>query len=183
MPYVYYPSNSNCGVVPPYQCRPCNVPELGRIRSIAIIDSSFVFLDPSNPVEWDAGILSGAIEVIWETQGSFDATTQELVGFGKRAFSNGGTTFTLTYFDPNTIRNINFYNKLRSVSDKTIAFVTETQVWLAGVPVTFTPKVPVQNDLLSQVNMEVAVKWIANDMPLNYPTPDGIFDDCYAVAP
>lgn len=182
MAYTYYPTDSNCGVLQPYQCRPCNIPELGRVSSIAIIDSSFVFLDPSNSTEWDAGILAGDIEVIWETQGLLDATTQELPGFGRRAFSNGGTTFNLTYFDPNTIRNVAFYNQLRNISDKTIAYVTETQVWLAGVPVTFTPKIPVQNDLLSQVNTEVAVKWISNNMPLPYDIPLGIFDACYAVA-
>lgn len=183
MAYTYYPSGSNCGVLGRYQCRPCIVPELGRVSSIAIIDSSFVFLDPTNPNEWNAGILSEDIEVIWETQGLLDSDTQELPGFGRRAFSNGGTTFTLTYFDPNTIRNVAFYNRLRNISDKTIAFVTETQVWLALVPVTFKPKVPVANDLLAQVNTEVTVKWIANNMPLPYAIPDGIFDACYAVAP
>lgn len=183
MAYVYYPSDSNCGVIPAYSCTPCNRPELGRVRSIAIVSSSFVFLDHSNSTEWDAGILSGDIEVIWETQGSFDGgVIQELPGFGDRAFSNGGITFTLTYKDPNLIKNVDFYNATKNVSDKRIIFRTETQIWDSGVPVTFQPKIDVQDDLLSQVLMAVTVKWQSQNLPVNYDTPSGIFDECYAVA-
>ena len=64
-----------------------------------------------------------------------------------------------------------------------IIFRTETQIWDSGVPVTFTPKIEVADDLLSQVLAGVTVKWQSQNLPLNYNTPDGIFVECYAVAP
>lgn len=182
--YVYYPTTSDCGTLPPYNCSPCIRPELGRVRSIAIIDTTFVFNDASNPAEWDAGILSGDITVIWETQGTYDGgATQELPGWGDRAFTNGGITHTLNFKDPNLTKNWGYYQSLRNLSNKKLAFRTQTQTWMVNVPVTFTPKSPVADDLKSIVQWDVQAKWEDPTLPEPFITPAGIFTECYEVAP
>ena len=179
---VYYPS-SDCGgsvTIPTYSCNPCPEYEYGRIRSVAFIKNSFSFTDPTSATEWDAGIGSGDIIVVWETQGSYDGgTTSELTGFGDREFTNGGTSHILTYKDPNYAENCDFYNAIRSSSDYQIAFRTSSKIHISGAPVTVTPKNPVQDDLKSNVVWEVVVKWQNPDSPCPYNTPDGIFDTCY----
>lgn len=185
MPTVYYPTG-NCGTggtVPAYTCSPCPTYEFGRIRSVAIIDESFTFTDPTLASEWNTGITTGKITVIWETQGSYDGgSTSELAGFGDRETTNGGTVHTLTFKDPNYKDNADFYNAIRSVSTKKIAFRTSNSIHLVDVPVTLTPKNPIADDTKSNVVWEVQAKWSSPDSPVPYDTPANIFDSCYYYA-
>lgn len=177
----YYPSG--CGgsnSLTAYNCNPCLVLEKGRVSAVAIIKNSFAFVNPSSAAEWTAGIANGNIVVIWQTQGSYDGgSTTEQPGFGRSATSNGGTDHTLIFKDPNYLENPDFYNDLRNISDRTIAFCTETAVHIVNAPVTFTPKNPVQDDVNSIVTWEVQAKWSADDSPVPYTQPNGIFESCY----
>lgn len=178
---VYYPS-SNCGggTIPAYSCNPCPTLEFGRVRSIAFIKNTFAFVDPTSSTEWDAGILSGDIIVIWQTSGSYDGgTTQELPGFGDSSFTNGSTAHVLTFKDPNYKENCDFYNSIKSSSDYSAAFRTSSQIHFTNAPVTITPKNPVADDDKTIVTWEATLKWTNNDLPCPYTTPAGIFDRCY----
>ena len=167
-------------MIPTYSCSDCPEYEYGRIRSAFYYKNSFSFVDPTNPSEWDAGIASGDIIVIWETQGSYDGgTTSELTGFGDREFTNGGTSHVLTYKDPNYAENCDFYNAMRGSSNYAFGFRTSSKIHLTGAPVTASPKNPVADDLKSNVVWEVTVKWQNPDSPCPYDTPDGIFTSCY----
>lgn len=184
---IYYPS-SNCGggSIPDYYCNPCldsSVIEYGRVRSIALIKNTYIntlLANPSSSSVWSTGINNADIIVIYATQGSYDGgTVQELTGFADSVTYNGNTTHILTYRDPFSASNCDFYNAIRNTTDYTIAFRTSTQVWFAESPVTFTPKNPVADDIQSAMSWEVQCKWQNPDSPCGYPTPAGIFDNCY----
>lgn len=184
---VYYPS-SNCGggSIPDYYCNPCldsSTIEYGRIRSIALIKNTYINTLMANPTSssvWSTGISNANIIVIYLTQGSYDGgTTGELTGFGDSATYNGNTTHTLTYKDPFSADNCDFYNAIRNSTDYTIAFRTSSKVWFAEEPCTFTPKNAVADDINSAMAWEVGVKWTNSDSPCGYATPAGIFDNCY----
>lgn len=184
---VYYPS-SNCGggSIPDYYCNPCldsSTIEYGRIRSIALIKNTYINTVMANPTSssvWSTGISAANIIVIYLTQGSYDGgTTGELTGFGDSATYNGNTTHTLTYKDPFSADNCDFYNAIRNSTDYTIAFRTSSKVWFAEEPCTFTPKNAVADDINSAMAWEVGVKWTNSDSPCGYETPAGIFDNCY----
>lgn len=177
---IYYPTNCAGGEIPNYSCSPCPEYEYGRVSSVAFIKNTFAFTDSTNSTQWSAGILSGDIIPIWQTQGSYDGgSTTELPGFGRNATINGNTTHILTFKDPNYKENCDFYNAMRNSSEYTLAFVTSSQVHFAGVPVTVTPKNPVADDINSIVVWEAQIKWTNPDSPCPVNKPAGIFDSCY----
>jgi hypothetical protein len=177
---IYYPA-SNCGgaEIPAYSCNPCSTYEFARVRSIAYVKNNFSFTDPSNPTEWNAGLASGDIIVLWATSGSYDSAVEELVAFGDAETINGGITHTLNYKDPNTTENTDFYNAIKSSTDYTIWFRTSSKIWEAGKPVTISPKMVVADNLKEVLTYEVVVKWQNPDLPTPYDTPAGIFNQCY----
>lgn len=179
----YYPNGDDCGTdgpLPAYNCSPCPQYEYGRIRSIALVKTSFTFIDPSKSSEWAAGIANDNIRVIWETQGSYDGgSTSELAGFGDRETTNGGTKHTLIWKDPNYTENADFYNGLRYTSEWTLVYRTSNSIHTVGEPCTFTPKNPVQDDTKSNVVWDVQAVWSSPNSPVPYRTPAGIFDRCY----
>ena len=181
---IYYPSG-NCGgtgSLPVYSCSPCPTFEYGRIRSIALIKTSFTILNPSSPTEWNSGIASGDIRIIWETQGSYDGgSTSELAGFGDRETTNGGTKHTLTWKDPNYKDNADFYNTLRDLSEWTIAYRTSNSIHMVNEPCTFTPKNDVADDTKSNVVWNVMAVWSSPLSPIPYDIPAGIFTNCYVT--
>lgn len=182
---IYYPSSScSGGTVPDYYCTPCLTYEYGRIRHIALISTSYIdtlLASPTSATVWQTGITNGSIFVLYKTQGSYDGgSTSEIAGFGDAATTNGNTTHTLTFKDPNYAENCDFYNELRASADYTLAYVTSDSVHFSEEVVTFSPKNPVQDDINSIVTWEVLCKWTNNDSPCAYAKPTGnFFDTCY----
>lgn len=186
MAYIYYPT-SNCGesgVIPDYTCSPCPAYEFGRVRSIFYKKTSYDFVDPTDPTEWTTAIENKDVIVLWETQGTYDGgTTEELAGFGDRETTNGGTTHILTYKDPNYSDNCDFYNAIKTSNEYEAGFRTSSKIHFTDAPVTITPKNPIADDLKSIVVWEVQLKWQNSNSPCPYDTPEGTFENCYAVAP
>lgn len=178
---IYYPS-SNCGggAIPRYACNPCPTYEYSRIRSIAFVRNTVSFVNPASPAEWSTQINNLNAIVIWATSGTYDGgTVEELVGFGDSEFYNGAITHTLTYKDPNTVENCDFYNAIKDSTDYTVYFRTSSRLWSAGRPVTITPKMPVADDLKAVLTYEVTVKWSSPSLPCSFAVPDNIFNQCY----
>lgn len=184
MSSIYYPVG-NCGTteeLPQHSCKPCITPELGRVRSVFLYRSSFAWVDRSLTSEWRNGILAGDVQIIKDTQGDYDGgTTTELVGFGDLETVNGGITHILNWLDPNIDDNCDFYTALAGQTEWMLGWRTQNKVWFSNEVATFTPKVPVQNDLKSYVTWNAQAKW-TGDLPCPFDTPVGIFDRCIAVA-
>lgn len=184
MSSIYYPEG-DCGTteeLPQHSCKPCISPELGRIRSVFLYRSTVAWVNQSSTAEWRNLILAGDVQVIKDTQGDYDGgTTAELVGFGDLETVNGGITHILNWLDPDIEDNCDFYTALAGQTEWMIGWRTQNNVWFSGEVATFTPKVPVQNDLKSYVTFNAQAKW-TGDLPCPYPTPAGIFDRCFAVS-
>ncbi|MBA3830064.1 MAG: hypothetical protein H0X33_14075 [Taibaiella sp.] len=175
---VYYPSG--CGTtVGDHYCNNCEVAEHARIRSVAYIAKDFTFIDPTNPVEWKAGIAAKKIIVIPETSGSFDGGSEvEGTGYGDQQSKLTGYNFQLTYQDPNYKNNADFYNGLKRTSNYRVAYRTESLVHISLNTVSVIPKNPVTDNLSDEVTWSVLVKWSEGDLPVPYNVPSGIFV-CY----
>lgn len=182
MSYYFPESSCSGGAVPDYTCNPCITPEFGRIRSVALVHSSYratLEANPSNETLWTTGVDQGKIYAIYKTQGSYDGgTTSELPGFGDNATSNGNTTHILTYRDPNYADNCDFYNAIRSSSEYYLVYRTENYIHFTGAAVTLAPKNPVQDDVNSYVVWEVQAKWVDGDSPCPVTGPATFFDSC-----
>lgn len=181
---IYYPSSDcSAGAVPDYTCNPCPTYEYGRIRSIALIKSSYLdtlLADPTNTTLWTTGVDNGSVVIIYKTQGTYDGgSTTELTGFGDAATFNGNTTHTLTYKDPNYSDNCDFYNAIKDSQEYTIAYRTSSKVHFSDAPVTLTPKNPVQDDINAVQVWEVQAKWTNPSAPCPYNYPSAVFDTCF----
>lgn len=178
---IYYPEGCE-SAIPDHQCDPCEVPEHGRVRSIAYIKSSFNFTDPSDPTEWSAGIDNRDIIMIPEVLGSFDGGAPvEGPGYGDQSTKLTGYNFSLVYKDPNYRDNCDFYNAMKTARNYKIAFRTETQTHISDNTVSVIPKNPITEDLASEVVWDVEVKWAQGDLPCPFDTPAGTFAECIAV--
>lgn len=177
--YVTY-TTSCASSVPDHQCSDCVVPEHGRIRSIAFIDKSFVFTDPTNPAQWATGIAAKKIIIIPATRGTFDGGSEILnPGYGDQVQKLTGYNFKLTYFDPSYINNADFYNAIKSSQNYYMAYRTETQVHIVTPTVQLVPKNPVTDSLTDEVTWAVDVLWAGTDLPIPYNAPAGTFT-CFA---
>lgn len=172
---VYYPAG--CGTdVPDHYCNPCAEDEHGRIRSIAFIDKDFVFVDPSNSVEWLNGIALKKIRIIAETNGSFDGgSPKEGAGYGDTISTYLGSDFVLQFKDPNYKGNCLFYNEINRSRNFRVAYRTETLVHLSDKTAYINAKPAIADDLTSTVVWDVQVKWSSSNLPCPFAVPDGIF--------
>lgn len=179
---VYYPDACD-EELPDHVCDPCEVLEGGRIRSVAYIKNTFTFDDPSNPVEWAAGIASGDIVMVPSTRGSFDGGSEVTgPGYGDQTERLVGYNFSAQIFDPNYKGNCNFYNILLRSRGHKFAYRTGSQIHIVDKTVQFIPKNPVQDDINSEVVWDVTVRWADSVLPCPYDTPPGIFDECVNIS-
>lgn len=181
---AYYPVTSTCNgqAQPNYSCNGCPTKEYGRVGSLALIKITYVstvMATPSLDATWVTMLSSGNGFILPATTGSYDGgSTEEASGFGRQVTTNGNTTHTLVYKDPNYSENCDFYNALRNSTDYTLAYVTGSKVHFAEAPVTFTPRNPVADDIKSFVTWEITCKWIAEDSPCPYNIPPTMLTSC-----
>ena len=177
---VYYPANCD-DLVPAHICDPCEEIEGGRIRSMAFIKTTFDFVDPTDPTEWETGFAAGDIILIPQTNGTFDGGSEvEAPGFGDQVTRLTGFNYQIQFQDPNYRQNCAFYNALKNSRQYKAAYRTGTQIHLIENTVQIIPKNPVQEDPNSSVVWDVLVKWSGQDAPCPYDVPPGIFDACVA---
>lgn len=181
----YYIPTSTCGggTQSDYACGQCIETEHGRIRSVAIVKTSYVAtLMAANTAldsTWTTALSTGNIFALYATQGSYDGgTTAELVGFGNQATMNGNTTHIAQFKDPFYADNCDFWNDLRNSSEYTFCYVTENYVHFGEETATWTPKNPVADDINSNLTWDVQAKWTNPDSPCPYAKPASFFDSC-----
>lgn len=175
---IYYPAG--CGAqVPDHFCDPCGDIENGRIRSVAFIADDFTFVDPTNPVEWAAGVAAKKIIIIAQTNGSFDGGSEILTpGYGDMVERLVGYNFTATYKDPDYGNNADFYNGIKLGRGYKFAYRTSSKTHITEVNVQVIPKNPVAEEPTSEVVWEVLVKWADDNLPVPFNTPANVFV-CY----
>lgn len=172
---IYYPAGCD-SAIPNHICTNCDDIEHGRIRSIALIKNSFNFSDPTNPNEWQAGILAKNIIIIPDVNGTFDGGSEvESDGYGDQQTKLVGYNFTLNFKDPNYKQNAGFYQAVKNSRNYRLAYRTETQIHLTNVTVEIIPKNPVTANTTDEVVWDVTAKWSDGDVPTPYDAPLSIF--------
>jgi hypothetical protein len=177
----YYPSVCT-GLIAHYPIA-CDPREYGRIRSAGFIPVSYTF-DIHDPAAWAAGVTTGHIIVIPETNGEASKASPILgPKYGSRADILLGYEFSAKYEDPNYNSNCAFYNQLVGNMNYTFFYRTSSHVYLSAAPVTIIPNRTVKNDLTDDVVWEVEVRWISREFPCGIALPDSVYEDAYYYAP
>lgn len=173
---AYYPST--CSIVEEHIACSCN-DELGRIRSVALIHSSFMqqlLVDPEDPTIWAAAITAGYIRVLPFTQGSYNGGEPIFSrGFGYTEETLTAMKFEVIFVDPDYIDNLPFYNSINGSRNWHIAFNSETIMRISDRPCSLFVNDKIENDLSKEVVYTSSAKWTYNKMPLQYSIPDNIF--------
>lgn len=173
---IYYPAGCSDDLGQ-HICSPCPDTEQGRIRHVAFIKDSFVFVNPEDSTEWDTGIASGDIKIVPNVNGTFDGgTTTFGRGYGAVPKKKTGKVFKAPYFDPNLVGNDTFYNALSNSLNWRIALVGATIMRISDNAVTIDAKDVVEEPIDSEVVWNVEVEFSQKDNPVHYSIPTGIFE-------
>ena len=179
---IYYPSGCDV-LVPAHLCDPCEAKEKARVSGVAFIRTSFEFVDPTDPVEWQTGLNAEDIILIPEVLGSFDGGSEvESAGYGRQSTNLTGYNFVLNFKDPNYKQNGDYYNALKNSRAFKVAFVTSSQLHISDDAVSVIPKNPITENLTDDVVWDVTVKWAGPDLVTPGDIPAGIFGECFTVA-
>jgi hypothetical protein len=137
---IYYPG---CSItIPDPTCSDCPDKELAGIRGFALIKETFAFTDPSNIVEWQAGIQSKDIYMYPKSRGSLEQAPTESQGWGDQAMVTDGNDFIVSAFEPNFADNVDHWNVMKKSNGFKLAWRTETKLFITDVAVVITPLAP-----------------------------------------
>jgi len=149
-------------------CNPCVDPELGNVRSVALIKPGVVLSVPFIESEWTAQVLAGNIKIIPSTRGTFDGGTAKMgTGYGDVKERKLGSEYMLSFKDPDFKDNSGkgqFYDNAEK-QDWNVAFRTETMLHYVDSKCTLVEKAPITEDLESEIVSEVELKWISSNKP------------------
>lgn len=180
MATIYYPGGcptESAG----YTNNCCPDKELARIRHVCYIAPTFSFVNPLDPAEWTAAILSGDIIPVLNVRGSSDGGTwTEEDGFGNKPTSITAFEEVVTYTDQNYKDNVANYNALVR-GDYKFAYLTETLCWMYDESAAVKPTKPVTEDIKSAVYGVIEVKMVQDEMPVPFVYPSEIFEECFEV--
>ena len=173
---AFYPSN--CNTIESHNACGCGI-ELARVRSVALIHSSFInqiLTDPEDSSIWLAGITAGMIVVLPQTQGEYNGGEPILGrGFGYSEETLIAYSFGVNYKDPDYVGNLPHYNSITGSRNFYIAFCSETIMRISQRAGTLVASNPIANSLKDEVNFILTYKWTNDKMPLEYSIPDGVF--------
>ena len=173
---AFYPSN--CNTIESHNACGCGI-ELARVRSVALIHSSFInqiLTDPEDSSIWLAGITAGMIVVLPQTQGEYTGGEPILGrGFGYSEETLIAYSFGVNYKDPDYVGNLPHYNSITGSRNFYIAFCSETIMRISQRAGTLVASNPIANSLKDEVNFILTYKWTYDKMPLEYTIPDGVF--------
>ena len=175
---AYYYGNG-CNNVGGFPCADCPPKELGRIRSIAFIPTTYTFSNISNAVEWQNNIITPAIGFILPyTNGSLAMSPKESNSFGNYDKEVDSYELTIEGMENNPTQSAPWWNNISLNKGYQVVWRTSSQVGISGIGVEAIPHYKVDDDITSRVLMGFTIKWVTPLMPIFYPMPIGIFDNC-----
>lgn len=153
-----------------YMCDPCELVELGGVRSLCLVKKGVTVAVPLNLSAFTAQVESGDIIILPSTRGTFDGGTPKMVtGFGNQKERLSGHDYVLAVKAPNYAANAPFMAAIEKVEEWNLAFVTETQFHLCNSSATITTKAPVEEALDSEVTWNIEAKWFSRNKPVLTP--------------
>lgn len=154
---IYMPG---CGTPPAPTCEDCPVVELGGVRSIWLQKNTFTFVNIADPNEWNAAICAGNVYVFPFTNGTVSQDANMEDGFGNTPQSVTGYTYTVDFVEPQHVKNIPFWNFIKSGNSYLIGYKTQNYAYLSSIAANFVPTQPISKDLKSSVRNHVKAMFV-----------------------
>lgn len=178
--YAFYTPAGCDSIIGDHSCDPCETIESAKVRSVGYIKSSYTFVDPTSPAEWNLAIANKNVIIIPFVNGTFDGGAEVTKdGYGDQVTKLTGYNFTAQYKDPNYRKNAIFYNGIKTSLSYKFFYRTSSQTHITNNTVQVIPKNPVTAAATDDVVWDVTVKWADTDLPVPHNTPAGIFDHCF----
>lgn len=177
---VYYPGCSL--VIPDPDCSDCPTKELGRVRSVFLVNTSYTFADITNPVEWQTAINNRDVYVFPYTKGTFTMNEVLTQGFGNVDEDVDSYENVINAMEPNFAANCAFWDAMKRSHNFKVGWRTQTKIYLSSVGATIIPKFNVEDDLKSKVIWNLTFKFVQEGLPCPVDMPVGTFDRCIEAA-
>ena len=179
-------SYANCFVLPELYCDGCPESEAGKIRSVAFTAKAVTGLstfDPTSTQDWYDVICNNYGRVLNDVKGSYDGSTAvEGAGYGSQSVRLIGRNHQVTYSHLLDCRNIDFYNEVAKSSQFEFWYRSETKLYRSTNAAMVFAAAPILEDMNTEVEFTVTVKWSEKNLPICYDLPTSIFDSCEALA-
>jgi hypothetical protein len=154
--------------------------EQSRVTAIALIRTDNTTLSTyTSSSEWTNGVSDGTIIIIKNVRGDKPKSSRiSTAGFGLQKEFSVGRDFTLNYSHPDVVGNEDFYNALNYNNSYQLAYHTAGgKIWIAGdAVVNIDADHVVVEDLNNIIVWNNTVTWSAQDIPVAYTAPAGVFD-------
>lgn len=174
-----------CADITENNCSVCDT-ELGRVRKLALVQASYfpqLVSDITNVSLWDLGRTLKKIFVYPEVQGEFDGGVPVTVrGFASNEDTEVAKQFTLEVREPNFKGNRAHFNDINGSRQFYVIWATETLMYASTRPVYVSVKMPIANDLKTEVVWHMTIKWTAG-FPLFFDRDDNVLQCQYNIAP
>jgi hypothetical protein len=161
---VYKQCATNEGALT-HTCDPCIEPELGNVRSFALIKEGTTIAIPFDLADWTAAVESGVIIIIPNSNGTFDGGSPKMgAGYGDDKERKLGDDYVLAVKDPAYAVNSDFWQAAEK-EKWGVAFRSETQLHYVEKAVKITAKAPIEGDTESEVVWNLDAKWFSKTKP------------------
>lgn len=165
--------------IPSYIPQGCDLDQ-GRIVALALIDTSVTFADIETATEWLTQTYDTDIIVFQEVSGSYaKPSPTEVAGKGNQDVRVVGRKHEIIVRIPGIKGNDAFWNAVNKSTTYKIAFVTGGGydiLWYVDKACSIDAGPEITEDLSSQVDWVVNIKWDSIDLPATYDVPSGVFN-------
>lgn len=155
-------------------CNDCPEKENNKIIHLALVKKG-TSVDLTNPATIISNILAAEAAcnafIVREISGAYDGgTLTEGKGPGKATTRVTGGEHVLTFTDFNYLPNAGFWNTVKYAGrNYDMYYFTSNYVWVVkNTGLSINPKPAVTDDIKTNIEAEVSIKWSSSDNPLPY---------------
>lgn len=173
--------SSGCVNLSSYYCNQCATPESGRVSAVAYVKQGAPLVDPTDPQDWFDLLCNGLAIIIPNVRGTYDGgAVVEGPGYGRTPVRRQSANHQVVYNHLMDCNNIDFYNALVQTYDYDFWFATDTKIWRAGSTSMQHAQMPITEDVASDIEFSVTVKWTNKNLPTCYDT-NYLFESCDGI--
>ena len=165
--------------IPSYIPQGCDIDQ-GRIVALALIDTGVTFSDIEASAEWLTQSYDTDIIVFQEVSGSYaKPAPTEVAGKGSQDVRVVGRKHEVVIRIPGIKGNDAFWSAVNKSTNYKIAFVTGGGydiLWYVNKGCSIDAGPEITEDLSSQTDWVVNIKWDSIDLPTTHDVPSGVFN-------
>ena len=179
-------SYNACLLLSDYTCNSCPTTEKGRIRHVAFTEralSKQSTFDPESSADWYDLICNNYAKIIYDVRGAYDGSTAvEGAGYGSLMTRMLSRNHQVTYNHLFTCENVDFYNELAKKNSLEFWWTNGSKLFRSTNPSFAFAQAAITDDMNSDIEYLVTVKWSHEDLPTCYDLPANIFESCEVEA-